>query len=187
MINQGTAVYHLVAYEFAGRDRAGQIVELVRRERRAAGYKVAAWTVLEVDERGKAHVKQSGRGGMGATLGLGGGAALGLIGGPAGLLAWALGGALVGGLAGKVFGRQFDADQLKAIGAGMAPNTSALVVIVEDSMAQRLAGELGLPDAQVITLTLGSQLSGELAQFAAVELGEGDEAEPETADAEAAE
>ncbi len=172
MSEQTGAIFHLVAYQFDGRDRAGQVIDLVRKERRAAGYKVAAWAVIEVDDRGKTNVKQSGRGGMGATLGGGGAAVLSLIGGPAGLLAWALGGALLGGLAGKIIGRPFDADQLKAIGAGMEPNSSAIVVIVEDTAAQQLAAAAGLPGANVVTVTLGSQLSGELAQFAAVELGE---------------
>ena len=76
------------------------------------------------------------------------------------------------GDAGKIIGRPFDADQLKAIGAGMEPNSSAIVVIVEDTAAQQLAAAAGLPGANVVTVTLGSQLSGELAQFAAVELGE---------------
>ena len=184
MNDQGAAIYHLVAYQFAGRDRAAQVVDLARKERRAAGYKVAAWAVIEVDDRGKTHVKQSGRGGMGATLGGGGGAVLGLIGGPAGLLAWALGGALLGGLAGKIIGRPFDADQLKAIGAGMEPNRSAIVVIVEDTAAQQLAAAAGIPGANVVTVTLGSQLSGELAQFAAVDLGEDATDAPEATEAE---
>ena len=89
------------------------------------------------------------------------------------------------GLAGKIIGRPFDADQLKAIGAGMEPNSSAIVVIVEDTAAQQLAAAAGIPGANVVTVTLGSQLSGELAQFAAVELGEDtSEAAPEAAEAE---
>ena len=184
MSEQTGAIYHLVAYQFVGRDRAAQVIDLVRQERRAAGYKVAAWAVIEVDDRGKTDVKQSGRGGMGATLGGGGGAVLGLIGGPAGLLAWALGGALLGGIAGKYFGQQFDATQLKAIGAGMEPNSSAIVVIVEDTAAQQLAAAAGLPGATVVTLTLGSQLSGELAQFATVDLGQDDAAQSEATEAE---
>lgn len=172
MTQQQPIAYHLVAYEFAGRDRAAQVVDIVRKERRAGGYNVSAWAVLEVDERGKSHVRQSGSGGMGAALGGGGGALLSLIGGPAGLLAWALGGALVGGLAGKHFGRLFDVNQLKAIGASMEPNSSALVVIVEDTALEKLATEMGEKGAAVISLTIGSQLSGEVAQFAAIELGE---------------
>ncbi len=172
MSNQEAMAYHFVAAEFAGRDRAAQVVDLVRKERRAGGYRVATWAVVEVDDRGKSHVRQSGRGGMGAVLGGGGGAVLGLIGGPAGLLAWALGGALVGGLSGKLLGRDFDSNTLKAIGAGMQPNSSALVVIIEDKAMQQFANDMGASDATVFTMTLGSQLSGELAHVAAIDLGD---------------
>lgn len=133
---------------------------------------------------GKAQVKQSGRGGVGAAAGAGVGVLLGLIGGPAGLLAWTLGSALVGGLAGKHLGQSFDADQLKALAVDMAPNTSAILVVIEDKLAQDAAKAMGEYGAKAVTLTLGDQLSGEVASFAAVDLGEDAE---EAADAESPE
>lgn len=172
MTEQKASAYHLVAVEFAGQDRAKQVIDLVRREGRGPDYKVAAWAVLEVDHKGKSHVTQSGHGGKGAAAGAGTGLVLGLIGGPAGLLAWALGGALIGGLAGKFMGQGFDTEQLKAIGAGMEPNSSALVVIIEDKAMAKFAAEMGSPEAQIVTLSIGSQLSGELEQVAAINLGE---------------
>jgi uncharacterized membrane protein len=186
MTEQTAAVFHLVAVEFAGQDRAKQVVDLVRRQRKARLYKVAAWAVLEVDARGKSHVTQSGHGGKGAAVGAGTGVVLGLIGGPAGLLAWLLGGALVGGLAGKFMGHGFDSDQLKAIGAGMQPNSSALVVIIEDKSMEAFANEMGEPDATIVTMTVGSQLSGELAQVAAIDLGAETAGETEATAAEEA-
>jgi uncharacterized membrane protein len=167
-----TQVYHVVAYEFAGQDRALQVADLVRKGSRVADYRVAAWAVVEVDGRGKAHVRQSGHGGKGTALGMGAGAMLGLIGGPAGLLVWTLGGALIGGLAGKYMGHQFDPDALKALTMGMGPNTSAILVVIEDRLAQSVADEMGQFGAKVVTLTLGSQLSGELASFGAVSLAD---------------
>ncbi len=188
MTEPTATAYHLVAVEFAGQDRAKQVVDLVRSERRGGDYKVAAWAVLEVDSKGKSHVTQSGHGKKGAAVGTGTGVVLGLIGGPVGLLAWALGGALIGGLAGKHMGNVFDANQLKAIGAGMLPNTSALVVIIEDTGMERFAAEMGAPDAQIVTVSVGSQLSGELEQLAAIDLGAEVTEEAEVTDgAEAAE
>lgn len=167
-----TQVYHVVAYEFDGRDRALQVAEMVRKGSRAGDYKVAAWAVVEIDDRGKAHVRQSGHGGKGTALGMGAGALLGLVGGPAGLLVWTVGGALVGGLAGKFMGHQFDPDALKELTVGMGPNTSAILVVIEDKLAQEVATEMGQYGAKVVTLTLGSQLSGEMASFAAVSLSD---------------
>lgn len=167
-----TQVYHVVAYEFEGQDRALQVAELVRKGGRAGDYKVAAWAVVEIDDRGKARVRQSGHGSKGTALGVGAGALLGLIGGPAGLLVWTLGGALIGGLAGKHMGHQFDPDTLKALTVDMGPNTSAILVVIEDKLAQGIADELGQFGAKVVTVTLGSQLSGEVATFGAVSLAD---------------
>ena len=170
MSQENAQVYHVVAYEFDGKDRALQVVDLIRKGGRAGDYKVAAWAVVEIDGKGKSRVRQSGHGGMGTTLGIGAGALLGLIGGPAGLLVWTLGGALVGGLAGKYMGHQFDADTLKSLTVDMGPNSSAILVVIEDKLAQGMANELGQYGAKVVTLTLGSQISGEVASFGAVSL-----------------
>lgn len=183
---QKPQAYHLVALQFVGKDRAQQVVDLARKKQSGTTYKVQAWAVMEVNDQGKAEVRQSGRGGKGAGIGAGTGIVLGLIGGPVGLLAWTLGGAVVGGLIGKYTGQVFDKDQLKAISAGMAPNSSAIIAIVEDKELERMAAEAGENDAKIVTLTLGDQLSGEVAQYAAIDLGD-DVAEAEAEAAPAAE
>lgn len=172
MSQEKPGVYHFVAYEFAGQDRADQVIDLIRKGGRAQEYKVAAWAVVEVDEKGKPHVHQSGHGGKGTAAGAGAGFLLGLIGGPAGLLVWTLGGALLGGLAGKHLGHEFDKNKLAALATDMGANTSAIIAIVEDKAAEEMAKSMGQYDAKVVTLTMGSQLSGEIASFAAVDLGE---------------
>lgn len=184
MANNGSEVYRMVVVKFAGEDRAKQVVDIVRNQERKLDIDVKAWAVVEVDEKGKAHVKQSGHGGWGAGIGAGTGVLLGLLGGPAGLLVWALGGALVGGLAGKYLGHQFDADELKAVAASMEPNTSGLIVIVEDEFAERVAGELGVEDGEIMTITLADQLSGELAEVDVVNLGQAGAADEEDASGE---
>jgi uncharacterized membrane protein len=169
--------YHLAAVQFSGKDRAAQVVDLVKSKQKAGDYKLKAWAVVEVDQNGKAKVSQSGSGGKGAAIGGGAGALLGLIGGPAGLIAWALGGALLGGLAGKYAGQQFNADNLKAIGAAMAPNTSGIIVVVEDTMMQKLADDMGMEGGQLMSVTLGDQISGSIASVEAIGLGEAGEAD----------
>ena len=163
MSQEKSGVFHIIAFEFAGRERAEQVVGLLKKGGRAEDYKVAAWAVVEVDDKGKAHVKQSGHGGVGTAAGVGVGALLGLIGGPAGLLVWTLGGALLGGVAGKYLGHHFDKDELKALTTDMAPNTSAIIAVVEDKASEAMVKAMGPYDAKVVTLTLGSQLSGEVA------------------------
>lgn len=176
MAEKDNVAYHIVALEFAGQDRAKQVVDLVKKGQKGAGIKVQSWVVVEVDEKGKSHVKQTGHGGMGATLGGATGALLALIGGPAGVLVWLLGGAALGGVAGKYFGRDFDPDAVKAMAASMEPNSSALLMIIEDEMLEQVEAEFG-DEGQFYSFTVGSQLSGELATVTAVDLGEVGEGE----------
>ena len=179
--------YHVAAIEFLGEDRAEQVKDLVNKYQKDAGIKVKAWAVVEVDDKGKAHVKQSGHGGWGTAIGGGAGALLGLIGGPAGLLVWTLGGALVGGLAGKYMGHEFDEDELKSLAASMEPNSSALVLIAEDKVIEELEEQVGDGDGKFVSITLGSQVTGELANVTAIDVGEAGAADEADASGEAAE
>jgi len=172
MADNGTEVYRLVIVKFAGQDRAAQVVDLVKKQEKKADFDVKAWAVVHVDDKGKAHVDQSGHGGWGSAVGAGTGVLLGLIGGPAGLLVWALGGALIGGLAGKYLGQQFDEDQLKAAAAEMEPNTSAMVMVIEDSLVETIADEYGAEGGTVLVVDMADQISGEFAEVAAVDLGD---------------
>jgi uncharacterized membrane protein len=168
-------------FSFPGEKRAGEVVSLLRSSGGATGLKVKAWAVAAVDAKGKSHISESGHGGMGAAAGAGVGALLGLIGGPAGLLVWTLGAAALGGVAGKKLGAFLPADQLKAIAAQMPPNSSALIVVLEDEAVQQAMDQMGAHGASVLTVTLGDQASGALAQYAAIDLGEAGEAADESA------
>ncbi len=54
----------------------------------------------------------------------------------------------------------------------MGPNTSAIIVVVEDKQIEDMEKALDEYGAKVVTVTMGSQLSGEMATYAAVSLGE---------------
>jgi uncharacterized membrane protein len=180
MAENESQVYHIVAYWFEGQDRAAQVLDLVKGHAKDFGVKVQAWAVISVDQKGKTHVKETGKGGLGAGVGAGVGVVLGLLGGPAGLLLWTLGGAALGGAAGKHFGAVIPPDQLKALGAAMKPNTSAIMVLLEDMAAEKLSQTLGKEGAHVVTVTLGDQASGEVVSYGAIDLGEA--AEPAEAE-----
>ena len=92
-----------------------------------------------------------------------------LIGGPAGLLAWTVGGAVVGGVAGKYLGRPFSKGDLKEIGEAMQPDTSAFLLLVEDWESEAVIDKMKGFNANVVTLTVGDELSGEIAQAVAGE------------------
>lgn len=161
------SVYHIVAFTFPGEHRAEEVMKTARSFAADAGMKVVASAVVEVNEKGKTKVHQPGRGGVGTTAGLLTGGLLGLIGGPAGLLVWAAGGALIGGIAGKHLGRVLPQDALEELGQQMAPNSSAILIIVQDRVAEAAIDEMKGYNAQIVTLTVGDQLSGEIAQYVA--------------------
>ena len=163
----GSGVYNIVAFCFDGQDTAKQTLKDAKQAGALEGYYVVAQAIVEQDEKGKVHIQEPGRGGVGATVGAVAGGLLSLIGGPAGLLAWTVGGAVIGGVAGKYLGRPIAKGDLKEIGEALSPDSSAVLMLLEDIYAEVAVDSLSGYNAQVVTLTIGDELSGEIAQFAA--------------------
>jgi uncharacterized membrane protein len=159
-----------VALCFAGRHTASGVIQEIMLREASSGYKVHLWAVVEVDDKGKAHVHEPSRGGLGTGLGAVTGGVLGLIGGPAGLLIWTVAGGVIGGIAGTHVGRAIPEDKLKELGEQMQPDTSAVLALLEDTHSERLIGDLQGYNATVVTLTVGDELSGEIAAAVAVEV-----------------
>jgi uncharacterized membrane protein len=164
-----SAVYDILAFTFAGQDTANQTVKDIKSSGALEGYDIVAQAVVEQDAKGKVHIHEPGRGGLGAAIGAAGGGLLGLIGGPAGLLAWAVGGAVVGGVAGKYLGRPFKKGDLKEIGQAMSPDSSAFLLLLEDTYSEGVVNSLSGYNANVVTLTVGDDLSGEIQSYVAGE------------------
>ena len=133
------------------------------------GQKIVAEAIVEQDEKGKVHIHEPGKGGVGTVVGVIGGGLLGLIGGPVGLLAWAVGGGVVGGVAGKYLGRPFSKGDLKEIGEAMSPDSSAFLLLVEDVDSESVVNGMKGYNANVVTLTVGDELSGQIASYVAGE------------------
>jgi uncharacterized membrane protein len=163
------AVYNIIAYIFADRKTAKQVSGELKSSAWIQNYKVIADAVVEMDEKGKAHIHQDGHGGIGATGGAVIGGLLGLIGGPAGLLAWAVAGGVIGGFAGHYAGRVIPKEDLEELAAEMKPNTSAILAIIEDKEYEALVASMTPYKGQVVTLTVGDEACGEIAQAVAVD------------------
>ena len=165
------AVYNIIAFVFADPKKARMVYDEVsasKAEAKEQGYKIVANAVVEVDEKGKAHIHEGGHGGWGTAGGVAVGGFLSLIGGPVGLLAWAVAGGVIGGFAGKIGGRAIPAKDLEKLSANMKPNTSAILVIIQDKSAEQLINRMSPYQASVVTLTVGDETSGEIAQAVAV-------------------
>ena len=161
----GSAVYNVVAFCFDGQKTAKQTFKEARKAGLLDGYAIIVQAIVEKNKKGKVSVKEAGKGGLGATVGAVGGGLLSLIGGPAGLLAWTVGGAVVGGIAGKHLGQPIAKGDLKELGKALTPDSSAVLLLLEDVYAQAAIDSMSDYTANVVTLTLGSELSGEVAQF----------------------
>jgi uncharacterized membrane protein len=170
--NSGSQVYNIVAFIFNGEQRAQQVASELKWDASELGMKVISTSIVTVDSWGKTKVHETGRGGRGTAIGAVAGGLLGLIGGPAGLLALAVGGAVVGGVAGKHFGKAIPEEDLKALGQHMMPNTSAVLMLLEDKYAESAINSMQGYGAKVVTLTVADQVSGAIAMAVATDTGD---------------
>ena len=82
---------------------------------------------------------------------------------------------MIGGVAGKYLGRPIKKGDLKEVGEAMVPDSSAFLLLVEDIYSEAIADSLSDVNANMVTLTVGDELSGELAQFVAGEVSVSDD------------
>jgi len=164
---QDSSIYNILAFTFDGQDTAKQTFKDAKSAGAFEGYAILAQAIVEQDAKGKVHIHEPGHGGLGAAVGAVAGGLLGLIGGPVGLLAWVVGGSVVGGVAGKYLGRPFKKSDLEEIGEAMSPDTSGILLLLEDIYSEQAVDSMSGYSANVVTLTVGDELSGEIAQYTA--------------------
>ena len=124
------ASHKIVAFIFGDRQRAAAVNEELHDKGFYEAQGAIASTVVEVDDKGKTHVHEHGRGVKGSAVGMVVGGALGLLGGPSGVLLLAVAGAAIGGMAGRLGGRPIPTEDLGQLEAQLQPNTSALLILV---------------------------------------------------------
>jgi uncharacterized membrane protein len=168
--NEKSSIYHILMFAFAGQETAGGVMKEILASRKEGGYKVIAQAVVEKDSKGKVHFHEPGRGGVGATLGVVAGGVLGLIGGPVGLLAWTVAGGVIGGTAGHYLGRAVKPEDLQKIGNALDLNSSAILVLAEDTYSESVVDGMAGYNANILTITVGDQMAGEIAQYVAADI-----------------
>jgi uncharacterized membrane protein len=159
--------YTLLAFCFSDRSRAGEVMKELQAAKTLEENHVVAHAVVEVNERGKTHVHQHGRGGVGMAAGIMAGEALALLGGPVGLIAMAVAGGAIGGAAGHFVDRAFSKDDLAKLKAQMPPNSSALLTMAKEVETDQITAALQPYQAAVVTLVLGDEAAGVVDQAAA--------------------
>jgi uncharacterized membrane protein len=166
--NEYAASHKIVAFIFADRGRAATVNDELQAKGLYEAQSAIASTVVEVDDKGKTHVHEHGRGVKGSAIGMAVGGALGLLGGPAGVLLLAVAGAAIGGMAGKLGGRPIPTEDLGKLEAQLQPNTSAVLILVENAQVDPLITAMASYGAQVVTLSISEELSGEIFEAAAL-------------------
>jgi len=78
-----------------------------------------------------------------------------------------VGGGVIGGVAGHYLGRPISKGDLEEIGEALSPDSSALLLLLEDTYSEGVINDMSGYNANVVTLTVGDDLSGEIAQYTA--------------------
>ena len=164
MSDTGSSIYNILVFSFTDTHTADEVVNELKASQKLGGYKVVAEAVVIREADGSIHVHEPGKGGRGATIGAVVGGAIGLLGGPVGVLWLAAAGGALGGVAGHFAGRSIPADDLKKIGEQLQPNSSAFLALVENTDAEAVVNSMSGVNANVVTVTLGDELSGTIAQ-----------------------
>jgi uncharacterized membrane protein len=165
-----TTVYHIVMFAFADTMTADQVVSQVKAAQQPDGYRLLAEAVVIHTADGHVQIHEPGRGVVGGTIGAVTGGLLGLLGGPVAVLALAVAGGIAGGVAGHFVGRQIPAEDLKKLGGALPPNSSAFLVLVEDTDSEKVIKDLDRYNAQIVTLTVGDELSGAIETTVAADI-----------------
>ena len=164
MSNPSSSIYDILVFSFADTQTADEVVNELKASQKLGGCKVVAEAVVIREADGSVHVHEPGEGGKGAAIGAVVGGAIGLLGGPVGVLWLTAAGGALGGVAGHFAGRSIPADDLKRIGEQLQPNSSAFLALVENTDAEAVVNSMSGVNANVITITLGDELSGTIAQ-----------------------
>jgi len=137
----------LVYAVYDGQDTAGQVFKTMRAAQGSeTGERIESYAVVSKDLKGKVRVRDQRKrdAGVGAVLG----GVIGLVGGPAGVAAGAVAGGAVGYLTGEAVG--IPRDKVDNMKASLTPNTSALVVVLDDKWVQDTEKSLRQANARTV-------------------------------------
>jgi len=153
----------VIVAAFKESDSASNVLAELKQAKRDGLIDIEDAAVITKDADGKSKIRETqdlGTG-RGATIGAITGAVLSLIAGPLGWMA--LGGGVIGAIAAMMIEGGFPQDRLTHLAEGLAPGSSALVVIVEHNWVDQLVDEIEKHDANILKVDLPAEISQELA------------------------
>jgi uncharacterized membrane protein len=143
----------LVYAVYDGQNTAGQVFQSMKNAQQETGERIESYAVVSKDLKGKIRVRDQRKrnAGIGAVLG----GVIGLVGGPVGVAAGAAAGGAVGFLTGDAVG--IPRDKVEAMRSSLTPDSSALVVVLDDRWLQGVERDLSQAHARAV---IANQIAG---------------------------
>lgn len=156
----------VIVAAFQDPNGASAALEQLKEQQSQGTIKIEDAAILTKDAEGKLHIKETADmgGGKGAVVGGIIGGVIGILAGPAGIAAGAAAGAVVGGLVAKLHDAGFPDERLREIGAGLKPNTSAIVALVDHVWVAEAERQMQEAGAETMTAALSADIAKQLAE-----------------------
>jgi len=143
---QDVSSQSLVYAAYDGEDSAANVFKQMKASQKETGERIESFAIVSKDAKGNVHVKdqRSRDTKVGAVLG----AVIGAVGGPAGAAAGAAAGGSVGYLTGDAVG--ISKDMVEQMKTSLTPNSSALVMVLDDKWVQDVDKSLRQANARQV-------------------------------------
>jgi uncharacterized membrane protein len=136
----------LIYAVYNGQDTAAQVYKTMKSAQGSTGERIESYAVVSKDLKGTIHVRDQRKtdAGVGAVVG----GVIGLLGGPVGVAAGATAGGAIGFLTGEAVG--IPRDKVESMKQSLTPDSSALVVVLDDRWVQDVERDLNQAHARAV-------------------------------------
>jgi uncharacterized membrane protein len=136
----------LIYAVYNGQDTASQVFKTMKSAQNTTGERIESYAVVAKDLKGKVKIVDQRKrdAGVGAVLG----GVIGLVGGPIGVAAGATAGGAMGYLTGDAVG--IPRDKVESMKQSLTPDSSALVVVLDDKWVQDVEHGLSQANARAV-------------------------------------
>jgi uncharacterized membrane protein len=136
----------LIYAVYAGQNTASDVFKSMKSAQKETGERIESYAVVSKDLKGKVTVRDQRKrdAGVGAVIG----GVIGLLGGPLGVAVGATSGGAVGYLTGDAVG--IPRDQVDNMKSSLTPDSSAVVVVLEDKWVKDVQRDLNQANAREV-------------------------------------
>ena len=136
----------LIYAVYNGQDTASQVFKTMKSAQSSTGERIESYAVVAKDLKGKVKIVDQRKrdASVGAVLG----GVIGLLGGPIGVAAGATAGGAMGYLTGDAVG--IPRDKVESMKQSLTPDSSALVVVLDDQWVQDVEHDLNQANARAV-------------------------------------